>query len=197
MSRVEYWVLRHARHSWRHRPIYAEQASIDLNISAALSLQILGEDPLTLRPNLVFAVDGTAPLPDWLGTPGVFSLISYDFISLLRSLRVRFESLPVRLVDRVTEATLPATHELFHLMVVVAIIDHAHSAISHEGAVIERLVIADLDNVPEYPMVRDTILRNHFFVREDLRRLIVGADMTGCHWERPATASSPVGRENE
>lgn len=177
---MDYKFLRCDMPAWRNKPVYAKRIHPH---PEGLESIVWDASPLPYQPELAFAVDGTAHLPDLLGTGGVLWLISHKFSELLQTWKIPFESFPVSLVDSKSNQLLKVEYALFHLMQIQPIIDLNKSNISPDRTVVESLVLKELARVSGYALVRDSFLRAHVFVREDLLEQMVNMNITGYYLE--------------
>ena len=172
---MRYQILISRSPGWKGEPIVADiSTSID---SLRLAESVWKLDSLDGLPTLEFAINTTKSLPDFISS-GVFDLFSDRFIQILKNSGVLFESFPITL--RTKKATIHG-YQLFHLLQIRPIVDIEKSKI-YGRENIEKITLLDLEEVPEFTMIRDNFLRSNVFVRDDLVKQIHRYNISGCGW---------------
>jgi hypothetical protein len=130
----------------------------------------------TPLPELVFTVAANWSLPDNLNSATEFDLYSRRLLDLLAEAGVVFETFPARLVERRARRTLGTDYAIFHLLEIDFVTPDEELAFQRAG---ERWRPA-LDR----PMFRHRKHRELVLVREDLKKRLDAAGVTGC-WYSP------------
>ena len=139
----------------------------------------MGLDALEPAPELTLTVPSDAPLPDNLFALTVLFLYSERLIRLLRSVDIRFQSFPVRLVDKGTGAPIRQTYHAFRLLETMNCIDYDQSIIGQGRTPdIDKLVLKAECYDANRPMFR---LERFFLtiINPNLQTILEAEHMTG------------------
>jgi hypothetical protein len=130
-------------------------------------------------PRLTFAISSKAPLVDNYSTGGmVFDLYSARLVRLLRDAEVRFETFPVKILDKKTHEelttltdkktgkALPVDYEIFHLLERRS----RKEARADQASGNPRLMFREADHI------------SMVFIHEDLKVILDREKITGCEY---------------
>ena len=122
-----YFVFRHAIRSFRNQTI---QAKIQKTIPEIQPHWWDCKPLSTPLSSITFAINRNWPLPDNFFTGNLLDLYSSRMIALLNEAGVKFETFSTEIIDSKTEAVLPVSYEIFHLLESFSGVDWEKSTIN-------------------------------------------------------------------
>jgi len=139
--------------------------------------------PLTSAlPLVTFTTPHGAPMLDNYFTGTIFDLYSTDLISLLHEAKVRFETFPTAVIDRVTREALDKKYQIFHLLEICPGLDMNLSDIDDSKAEINSLVLTAECLQLNKPFFRLAEAEDLVLISDELMQVFESHNMSGLRY---------------
>lgn len=175
-----YFVFKAEVRGWRNQPLQAKlQGDLPSYHPHWWDCQ-----PVQPRlPQLTFAINSKAPLPDNFFTGMLLELYSDTLIRPLREAEVPFETFPASVIDQKTRQLISSvSYQIFHLLELHPGLDQQQSEVDDEELEINKLVLTETCLQTKRPLFRLKELPELVLIHQDLKAVLEEEKITGCHY---------------